>query len=186
MIMFLAKLKAFQDVLIAIILGTIMLVANADFFFSHFRLYKIYVVLRHALLKDVVGSATLGLVCLAVHGLWPEASAPWVALHLTALAAWALCGIQANPMVSVGLWAGGKNQMTKAQLLLRILAQAAGSVIAFAAFGLYYSFRFPGEGPFGHFLGIGSACSAAVTFAGSVAHIRVIDAQTASRLAKMA
>eukprot|EP00913_Durusdinium_trenchii_P002727 g2523.t1 len=104
------------DVLIAIILGTLMMIANADFFFSHFRIYKIY----------VVG-----------------------------------CGVQTNPLLSAGLWAGGRNQMTKVQLFLRILAQVAGSVIAFAAFGLYYSFRFPGEGPFSHFLGLESACSAA-------------------------
>ncbi|CAE7894847.1 pppA, partial [Symbiodinium microadriaticum] len=51
LIMFLAKLKAFQDVLIAIILGTLMMIANADFFFSHFRIYKIYRVLRRSLLK---------------------------------------------------------------------------------------------------------------------------------------
>ncbi|CAE7238377.1 pppA, partial [Symbiodinium sp. KB8] len=52
LIMFLAKLKAFQDVLIAIILGTLMMIANADFFFSHFRIYKIYRVLRRSLLKE--------------------------------------------------------------------------------------------------------------------------------------
>ncbi|OLQ08223.1 hypothetical protein AK812_SmicGene8302 [Symbiodinium microadriaticum] len=71
------------------------------------------------------------------------------------------------------------------QLFLRILAQAAGSVIAFAVFGLYWSFRFPGEGPYSHFLGLESACSAAVTFAASVAHIRVRDAQAEKDLAKV-
>lgn len=184
LIMFLAKLKAFQDVLIAVILGTMMLVANADYFFSHFRVYKIYIVLRKSLLHDVLGATGLGFGCLALHGMWPEARAPGVMLHLASLAAWVACGVQTNPMLSAGLWAGGRNQMTKAQLLLRILAQAAGFVIAFAAFGLYYSFRFPGKGPFEHFLGLESICSAAVTFAASVAHIRARDAQTAKMLEK--
>ncbi|CAJ1433896.1 unnamed protein product, partial [Effrenium voratum] len=135
LIMFLAKLKAFQDVLIAVILGTLMLVANADFFFSRFRMYKIYVVLRKSLFKDVVGAAGLGLFCLALHGMWPEAKGPGVALHLASLAAWVSCGVQTSPLLSAGLWAGGRNQMTKVQLLLRILAQVAGSIIAFAGFG---------------------------------------------------
>ncbi|CAE7213164.1 pppA [Symbiodinium natans] len=185
LIMFLAKLKAFQDVLIAIILGTLMMIANADFFFSHFRIYKIYKVLRRSLLKDVIGASALGLLCLSLHGLWPEAKGPGVALHLASLAAWVVCGIQTHPLLSAGLWAGGRNQMTKVQLFLRVLAQAAGSIIAFAVFGLYWSFRFPGEGPFSHFLGLESACSAAVTFAASVAHIRVRDAQAAKDLAKV-
>jgi len=185
LIMFLAKLKAFQDVLIAIILGTIMMVANADFFFAHFRIYKNYIVLRRSLFKDVVGAAVLGTGCLALHGLWPDAKGPGIALHLASLAAWVGCGVQTNPLLSAGLWAGGRNQMNKVQLLLRILAQVAGSIIAFAAFGLYYSFRFPGEGPFSHFLGLESACSAGATFLATVAHIRVRDAQSQKELAKV-
>ncbi|CAE8592125.1 unnamed protein product, partial [Polarella glacialis] len=113
LIMFLSKLKASQDVLIALILGTMMLVGNADFFFSHFRFYKIYFVLRKSLLKDVVGACSLGLGCLAAHGQWPEARSPGAALHLASLAAWVLLGVQTSPLLSAGLWAGGKNQMTK-------------------------------------------------------------------------
>merc|ERR1719401_613435 len=152
-----------------------MVAGNADFFFAKFRFYKIYIVLRRSLLKDFVSAASVSLFCLALHGMWPDAYAPGVALHFSSLAAWVACGVQTSPMVSCGLWAGGKNQMTKMQLFLRLSVQLAGIVLAFAIFGLYFSFRFPGEGPFRHFFGTGSLCGAGITFVTSVAHIRFRD-----------
>lgn len=172
LIMFLSKLKAFQDVLIALILGAIFAICNADSFFSRFRFYKIYIGLRKPLFKDCMSTVALSLFCLAIHGQWHEARWPGAALHLSSLAAWAACGVQSGPMVSCGIWAGGKNQMTKIQLMLRIIAQATGSVLAFAIFGLYFSFRFPGEGPYSHFCGLESLGGAIVAFVASVVHIR--------------
>mmetsp|Transcript_72761 Transcript_72761/g.162899 ORF Transcript_72761/g.162899 Transcript_72761/m.162899 type:complete len:205 (-) Transcript_72761:19-633(-) len=182
LIMFLAKLKAAQDVMIAIILSIIMVVANADTLFSSFRFYKVFIVFRWALLRDLATAVCLTLAWLLVHGAFPEARAPGVLLHLSALAPWVLCGVQSSPLVSCGLWAGGRNQMTKVQLMLHIAAQVAGSVLAFCAFGLYYSFRFPGEGPFRHFFGLESLAAAAVTFAMSVVHIRNVDKDAAERV----
>mmetsp|Transcript_7263 Transcript_7263/g.22740 ORF Transcript_7263/g.22740 Transcript_7263/m.22740 type:complete len:217 (+) Transcript_7263:91-741(+) len=182
LIMFLAKLKVAQDVLVAIILLTIMVICNADSLFANFRWYKIYFVLRRSLMKDCASAGSLALACLAVHGVWPDARAPGVALHLASLAAWVTCGLQTSPVVSCGLFVGGRNQMTKIQLMLRILAQVTGGILAFASWGLYYSFRFPGQGPFEHFFSLESVCGAAVTFAASVLHIRARDAQTAARL----
>mmetsp|Transcript_10630 Transcript_10630/g.31211 ORF Transcript_10630/g.31211 Transcript_10630/m.31211 type:complete len:218 (+) Transcript_10630:65-718(+) len=183
LIMFLAKLKVAQDVLVAIILLTIMAICNADTLLSGFRFYKIFVVLRKSLMKDCFSAASLALVCLTVHGMWPDARAPGVALHIASLAAWVACGVQTSPLISCGLWAGGRNQMTKIQLMLRIGAQVTGSILAFAMFGLYYSFRFPGEGPFRHFFGLESTCGALVAFVASVLHIRARDARDPVRLA---
>eukprot|EP00443_Scrippsiella_acuminata_P121066 CAMPEP_0115663542 /NCGR_PEP_ID=MMETSP0272-20121206/47893_1 /TAXON_ID=71861 /ORGANISM="Scrippsiella trochoidea, Strain CCMP3099" /LENGTH=186 /DNA_ID=CAMNT_0003101891 /DNA_START=149 /DNA_END=709 /DNA_ORIENTATION=+ len=170
--MFLSKLKAFQDVMIALILGAIFAICNADSIFARFRFYKVFIALRKPLQKDCASTVGLSLLCLALHGQWHEARWPGAALHLSSLAAWALYGVQTGPMVSCGIWAGGKNQMTKIQLMLRIIAQATGSVLAFAIFGLYFSFRFPGEGPFSHFFGLESLGAAVVAFIASVAHIR--------------
>merc|ERR1712151_220119 len=122
-------------------------------------------------------AAALSLGCLVAHGMFPEMRAPGVALHIASLAAWAFCNVQTSPVVSCGLWAGGRNQMTKIQLMLRIIAQAAGSVLAFALFGLYYSFRFPGQGPYKHFFGLESICGATITFGASVLYIKRRDAQ---------
>mmetsp|Transcript_89049 Transcript_89049/g.232171 ORF Transcript_89049/g.232171 Transcript_89049/m.232171 type:complete len:214 (-) Transcript_89049:67-708(-) len=183
LIMFLSKLKAAQDVLIAIILGTIFAIANADYLFAKFRFYKVYVVLRRALWQDCWGSGVLSLLCLAIHYQWHEASWPGALLHLSSLAAWTLGGVQTGPMVSCALWAGGKNQMTKIQLMLRIISQAAGSIIAFAVFGLYYSFAFPGEGPFSHFFGLESLAAAALVFATSVVQIRHREAKIREQIA---
>uniref|UniRef100_A0A7S0B5G7 Uncharacterized protein n=1 Tax=Pyrodinium bahamense TaxID=73915 RepID=A0A7S0B5G7_9DINO len=182
LIMFLAKLKAMQDVLIAIILIIIMAICNADSLLANFHFYKVFVVFRWALLRDCICAVFLTLGWLGVHGAWPEARAPGILLHLSALAPWVLCGVQSSPVVSCGLWAGGRNQMTKIQLMLRILAQVTGTILAFAVFGLYYSFRFPGEGPFRHFFGLESVCSAGVTFVASVLHIRALDRETIGRL----
>merc|ERR1719401_3140738 len=123
-------------------------------------------------MQDCFGTAGLSLFCLGLHGQWHDARWPGALLHLSTLAAWAACGVQTGPMVSCGIWAGGKNQMTKIQLMLRIIAQATGSILAFAVFGLYFSFRFPGEGPFSHFFGLESLGAAVVAFVASVAHIR--------------
>mmetsp|Transcript_56598 Transcript_56598/g.131941 ORF Transcript_56598/g.131941 Transcript_56598/m.131941 type:complete len:217 (+) Transcript_56598:56-706(+) len=183
-IMFLAKLKAMQDVLIAIIIIILMAICNADSWASHFRFYKVFFVLRWTLFQDCLWATFLTLSWLCVHGAWPEASAPGALLHLSALFPWALCRVQSNPVVSLGLWAGGKNVMTKVQLMLRIGAQALGMILAFAIFGLYYSFRFPGQGPFRHFFGLSSTCAAAATFGLSVCHIRAVDHEDALRQAK--
>lgn len=184
LIMFLSKMKAFQDVLAAIIMGTIFLIVNADAVFANFKCYKVFVVLRHSLRKDCFSAFALALGCLLLHGAWPDAAAPGVMLHLASLAAWILVGVQTSPVVSCGLWAGGRNQMTKMQLGLRILAQAAGCMIAFAGFALYYSFRLPGEGPFNHFFGLQSMGGAVVTFCATVAQIHAHDARREIAAAK--
>eukprot|EP00928_Gymnodinium_smaydae_P074314 TRINITY_DN57370_c0_g1_i1.p2 TRINITY_DN57370_c0_g1~~TRINITY_DN57370_c0_g1_i1.p2 ORF type:complete len:220 (-),score=55.83 TRINITY_DN57370_c0_g1_i1:96-755(-) len=179
LVMFLAKLKALQDVLIAIVLLILMGIANADTLFAKLRVYKIYLVLRKALLKDCFSAASITLGCLIVHGMFPSAQAPGVALHLGSLLAWFACGVQPSPLISCGLYAGGRNQMTKIQLMLRIAAQFAGIVLSFALFGLYYSFRFPGEGPFAHIFSVQGAIGAFVAFAASAAQIRMKEAKTA-------
>jgi len=180
LIMFLSKLKAAQDVLIAVILGSIMAIMNADLLFARLRIYKIYLVLRKLLLKECLTSAVLSFVCLMLHGMWPEAVAPGILLHISSLAAWVSQGVQTSPVVSSGLWLGGQNVMTKNQLVLHVLAHCTGNVLAFAVWGLYYSFRFPGEGPFKHFFGMESACGAMVVFLCSVAHIRQTDVRNAA------
>jgi hypothetical protein len=171
-IMFMAKLKALQDVLVALILLLLMAIWNADALFQNFRLYKVYVVLKASLKKDLCGPGLIAFGCLVLHGFWPDAWLPGVLLHLSGLAAWTVCRVQTNPMVSCGLWAARRNQLTTNQLLLRVVAQLTGATLAFAIFGLYYSFRFPGVGPFAHIVSIESLVSALVTFGGSVAHIR--------------
>merc|ERR1712151_641369 len=105
---------------------TIMGIVNADALFAHFRIYKVFVILRRTLLKDCLAAMSVLLACLIVHGFKPEARAPGVAVHIAALASWALNGVQTSPLVSCALWIGGRNLMTKNQLLLRILAQVAG------------------------------------------------------------
>jgi|ERR1712194_1006729 len=166
--MFLSKLKATQDVLVTIILLIIFGIFNADALFSNFRFYKIYFVLRKALFRDCMGAAGISLVCLLLHGQWPDASLPGVLHQFSALAAFLVFGVQTGPMVSCGVFTGGKNQMTKIQLMLRIVAQTTGTVLSFATFGLYYSFALPGEGPFNHFFGLESLVSAGVVLGASV------------------
>jgi len=186
LIMFLSKLKAFQDVLVAIILLCLFAIFNADQIFGNFKFYKIYVILKSALKKDCFGMFVLSLLCLAIHGQWHDARWPGALLHLSTLAAWAASGVQAGPMVSCGLYAGGKNQMTRIQLMLRVAAQATGGALAFAAFGLYYSFRFPGEGPFTHFFGLESLLAAIAVFGASVVSIRHREAKTRTEMAAKA
>jgi len=127
LIMFLSKLKAAQDVLIAVILGSIMAIMNADLLFARLRIYKIYLVLRKLLLKECLTSAVLSFVCLMLHGMWPEAVAPGILLHISSLAAWVSQGVQTSPVVSSGLWLGGQNVMTKNQLVLHVLAHCTGT-----------------------------------------------------------
>jgi len=167
LIMFLAKLKAMQDVYVGIVLAVILAIINADTFFAKFKIYKMYMVLRRALFKDFVGTALISVCCLGLHGHWPEANAPGAILHLSALGVWLASGVQASPMVSTALYFGGRNLMTKHQLWLRACAQVCGFLIAFAAFGLYYSFALPGEGPFQHIISPVSILSALATFGGT-------------------
>jgi len=177
LIMFLSKLKAAQDVLIAVILGSIMAIMNADLLFARLRIYKIYLVLRKLLLKECLTAAALSFLCLLLHGMWPEAVIPGILLHIASLVAWISQGVQTSPIVSYGLWLGGQNLMTKTQLVLHVMAHCTGNVLAFAVWGLYYSFKFPGEGPFRHFFGVESACGAMVVFLCSIAQARVRDAK---------
>lgn len=178
LIMFLAKLKATQDVLIAMIMMTIMAIVNADALFSKFRFYKVYLVLRKPLGADCQYSFFQALFCLVLHGIWPEARGPGILLHILSFVAWVQYGVQTSPMVTCGIWYGGTNQLTKIQLGLRLAAQWAGGFIAFAMFGLWYSFRFPGEGPFGHIFCLEGAVCAAATFGASILHIRHYEART--------
>eukprot|EP00438_Fugacium_kawagutii_P010202 Skav234234 [mRNA] locus=scaffold1464:358427:364196:+ [translate_table: standard] len=175
-------------------------VANADFFFAHFRIYKNYIVLRRSLLKEQRQTETPSCshVISGMHGLWPDAKGPGIALHLASLAAWVGCGVQTNPLLSAGLWAGGRNQMNKAAMWS--VARAAARLIGYSALGhfafifqwpgLYYSFRFPGEGPFRPVCRLPEPLRTyeivtEVTFAATVAHIRVRDAQSQKELAKV-
>mmetsp|Transcript_11405 Transcript_11405/g.17202 ORF Transcript_11405/g.17202 Transcript_11405/m.17202 type:complete len:214 (-) Transcript_11405:121-762(-) len=184
LIMFLSKLKAAQDVLVALILGTLFAIANADYLFSHFRFYKIFVVLRKELLKDTVVTGALSLFCLALHYNWHEAAWPGILLQFLTLAVWIATGAQPGPMVSLGIWAGGKNQMTKIQLMLRMVAQTAGNIVAFASFGLYYSFAFPGEGPFSHFFGLESNLAAGLVLIMTVILIRHRETVVQNKIAE--
>merc|ERR1712039_224107 len=90
--------------------------------------------------------------------------------------------VQTNPMVSIGIWLGGKNTMTKIQLMLRFVAQFAGNVLAFCLFGLWYSFRFPGEGPFSHILSVESICAAVITLCAAAAYQLSRDVRDQKRL----
>uniref|UniRef100_A0A7S1FFQ3 Uncharacterized protein n=1 Tax=Noctiluca scintillans TaxID=2966 RepID=A0A7S1FFQ3_NOCSC len=175
LIMFLSKLKAFQDCLIAIIIGTIMLIMNADVFFSRLRMYKVYFVIKGVLKWDLGVSFAVVLGCLILHGIWPEAYWPGVLMHLLAFGAWIGLKVQASPLLTLGLYFGGRNQMTRTQMILHLMAQVGGITLAFVGFSLWYSFKYPGEGPFHHFFGIGSACAAIAVFLLSVAMIRVQD-----------
>eukprot|EP00747_Dinoflagellata_sp_TGD_P162950 gnl/TRDRNA2_/TRDRNA2_181136_c0_seq1.p2 gnl/TRDRNA2_/TRDRNA2_181136_c0~~gnl/TRDRNA2_/TRDRNA2_181136_c0_seq1.p2 ORF type:complete len:213 (+),score=45.22 gnl/TRDRNA2_/TRDRNA2_181136_c0_seq1:96-734(+) len=184
LIMFLAKLKAMQDVLLCAIMGFLMLLFNADALFASQRWYKIFVVLRETLKKDCLTTLAIALTCLMAHGVWHEARWPGVAMHIASLLAWVCLGIQTSPLVSCGLHIGGKNIMTKLQLKMRIGAQICGGGLAFCLFGMWWSFKFPGEGPFRHFFGIESFIGAVVTVAGSIANARQRDAKTAAKAAK--
>jgi len=176
LIMFLAKLKVVQDFYVAAIIISVMIIVNADLLFRGFHWYKVFMVLRSSLRKDCGCTVLLAFACLAAHGTWPESVWPGVALHFGSFVVWFFSGKQTSPLVTCGLWAGGKNQMTKVQLMLRVAAQFLGCVIAFAAFGLWYSFRVPGQGPFKHLLSPQSAVGAAVTILGSVVVIKNRDA----------
>merc|ERR1712039_1143242 len=150
-------------------------IVNADALFAKFRFYKVFIVLRKVLFHDLCSATCLALGCLTVHGFSPEMRAPGIALHVAGLLAYLGGGVQTTPVVSYGLYVGGRNQMTKIQLMLRIGAQVTGNILAFALFGLFWSFRFPGQGPFSHFLGIESLLGAACTFGASVLYIKKKD-----------
>lgn len=181
-IMFLAKLKAMQDIIIVSIMLIIFGIVNADALFSHLRVYKVFVVLRRVLLKECICAACCTLACLVAHGIVPEARAPGIALPFLCLAVWAKSGVQVSPVVSLGLWAGGTNMMTKVQMGLRFAAQGAGTALALLAFALFYSFRFPNNGPFEHFLSVEAACATFMVFAGAGLVVRRKDAKTAEKL----
>merc|ERR1719183_2980757 len=149
-----------------------MLIVNADSIFAKFRFYKIYFVLRKSLHRDLYYAISLTGGCLIAHRYYPEAKLPGIVLHLASLVVYFRSGVQANPMVSCALVMGGKNQMTKIQLLLRVAFQSTGMLLALAVFGFYYSFRFPGRGPFHHFFCLESAISAVAVFLVCVGHIR--------------
>merc|ERR1740130_749908 len=173
-------MKAAQDIILALIMGLIMLIVNADSIFAKFRFYKIYFVLRKSLHRDLGSSVALTMGCLIMHRIFPEAKLPGIALHLSSIAVWIFAGVQANPMVSCGLYLGGKNQMTRVQLMLRVAAQTTGMALALAVFGFWSSFRFPGRGPFHHFFGLESAVSAVATLLVCVGHIRVKEAKAST------
>lgn len=162
-IMFISKLKKTQDLMVVAFFAIMMLIANADALFSHTRSYKIFIVLRQALYKDCFGAFVTVLGCLLVHGVFPESVAPGIALHPLAIAVWLARGYQVSPLISCGVYVGGKNQMTRTQLHLRVAAQLAGSMLALLAFAFYYSFALPGEGPFAHFFGLESTVSSFFT-----------------------
>merc|ERR1712137_1463724 len=109
---------------------------------------KVFVVLRSALKKDFFATFLLALSCLVYHGLRPHESVPGIALHVCSLAIWAFRGAQASPLLSCGIFVGGTNQMKRHELTLRIFSEICGLLLSFAIFGLYYSFRLPGDGPF--------------------------------------
>jgi len=176
-IMFLSKLKKSQDVMVMGFFGIMMLICNADTLFSHTRSYKVFIVLRQALMKDCFGAFALTLACLLAHGVFPEAVAPGIALHPLAVVAWLALGSQVSPLVSCGVYVGGRNQMTRTQLHLRVAAQLAGSMLALLAFAFWHSFALPGEGPFAHFFGLESTISSFLTFAATVGIIKQRDSK---------
>lgn len=175
------KLNTIQGLLLLAIGFVVQVISSADILFAQMRIYKVYIILRRALLLDCLSAHLLTLTCLMLHGRWPDARIPGVMLHLFAVLAWASGGVQANPMVSCGIWAGGRNQMTRNQLLLRMVAQMTGTIIAFAVFASYLSFKFPGGGPAvllfacTHIFTSASLASAVVTFATSFLLIRMHD-----------
>eukprot|EP00811_Abedinium_folium_P007292 NODE_16727_length_980_cov_12.078546.p1 GENE.NODE_16727_length_980_cov_12.078546~~NODE_16727_length_980_cov_12.078546.p1 ORF type:complete len:210 (+),score=27.84 NODE_16727_length_980_cov_12.078546:110-739(+) len=172
LIMFFSKLKALQDVLIMTLMSIGMLIYNADSLFAHTRSYKVYVVLKRSLRADCGGATAAALICLLLHGMWPDASWPGAAMHLSSFVLWLAGSTQTSPVLSCGIYLGGKNLMTRSQLRLRVGAQVVGMMLAFAMFGLYYSFQFPGEGPFNHIFGLESCAGAAATFCVAAAHTR--------------
>jgi len=164
LIMFLSKLKAAQDIMVAIIIVIMIGIFNADDLFGNFRWFKVYKVLKWSLCNDMCSAAGVTFFFLVVHGFCPDSNAPGALLHLAAVAVWFVKDIHTSPLVTAGIWAGGKNMMTRLQLYLRVAAQVIGAVLSFCVFGLYYSFRFPGIHPFDHMISVVSLISAAATF----------------------
>merc|ERR1712217_40923 len=150
------------------IMGIIMAICNADYLFSNFRFYKVFIVLRKVLFRDLVSATVLALGCLTLHGFAPDMRAPGVALHIAAFIAYVFGDVQTSPVVSLGLWAGGRNQMTKIQVMLRVGTQITANALAFLLFGLFWSFRHPGEGPYKTFLSLESVSGMVFTFVASV------------------
>merc|ERR1712217_95964 len=134
--------------------------------------------------RDLVSATVLALGCLTVHGFAPDMRAPGVALHIAAFIAYVFGDVQTSPVVSLGLWAGGRNQMTRIQVMLRVLTQLAGNALAFLLFGLFWSFRPPGEGPYKTFLSLESIAGMTLTFGASFLAIKKRDAKDKERLQK--
>mmetsp|Transcript_5857 Transcript_5857/g.13971 ORF Transcript_5857/g.13971 Transcript_5857/m.13971 type:complete len:207 (+) Transcript_5857:54-674(+) len=180
LIMFLAKMKAAQDVLVVTVLGGIMVFVNADTLFQNRRWYKILRVIRKSLMKDFFGAFLVVFTCLVLGGFW----APHV-LSVLSLAAWAALGIQVSPMVSCGLWCGGKNQMTTVQLLLRVSTQVFGSMAALLLLFLLRSW-FPREELFSHshFISPWNAISTLVEYFATYYLIRHVEAKEAAAKTK--
>eukprot|EP00811_Abedinium_folium_P011602 NODE_20746_length_783_cov_9.193598.p1 GENE.NODE_20746_length_783_cov_9.193598~~NODE_20746_length_783_cov_9.193598.p1 ORF type:complete len:210 (-),score=36.51 NODE_20746_length_783_cov_9.193598:74-703(-) len=177
LIMFISKLKALQDFLIVTIMGIGMLIYNADALFAHTHCYKVYFVLKKRIRADFWGTTAITLLCLLLHGGWPDASWPAVIMHASSFAPWLTSNAQTSPVLSCGIYVGGKNLMTRVQVMIRVGAQLVGMLLAFTIFGLYYSFQFPGEGPFNHIFGLESCASAAATFCAAAAHTRWAQAR---------
>mmetsp|Transcript_57367 Transcript_57367/g.136356 ORF Transcript_57367/g.136356 Transcript_57367/m.136356 type:complete len:207 (-) Transcript_57367:174-794(-) len=180
LIMFLAKLKAAQDVLVIVILSGIMLVVNADQLFQNRRWYKVFRVIRKSLTKDFFGAFLVIFSCLVMGGFW----APHV-LSALSVAAWAGLGIQVSPMVSCGLYRGGKNQMTTVQLMLRVGTQVAGGLSGLLLLYLLRSW-FPREELFSHshFISPWNAISTLVEYFATYALIRHVETKEAAEKAK--
>mmetsp|Transcript_62987 Transcript_62987/g.99543 ORF Transcript_62987/g.99543 Transcript_62987/m.99543 type:complete len:209 (-) Transcript_62987:39-665(-) len=180
-VMFLSKLKAAQDVMLATIMALILLIVNADTLFKGYRFYSVYRVLSKMLHKECYVAGSSMLACLIMHRYFPESKIPGMLFHLAAVVTYLVFGVQTTPMVSGGLLVSGTNQMKTNHFWMHVIAQGVGILLAATLFGFYYSFRFPRQGPFHHFFCWESACASFVPFIAAVAHARREKAAVAKK-----
>eukprot|EP00397_Hematodinium_sp_SG-2012_P064727 GEMP01092122.1.p1 GENE.GEMP01092122.1~~GEMP01092122.1.p1 ORF type:complete len:208 (+),score=53.39 GEMP01092122.1:179-802(+) len=128
-IMFLSKMKTSQDIIAALFFLLIFFLANLDNLFARYQSYKVFRVLKPALIAEAKWAA----VCVAVAvglELSPLAWSPGWIYPCCAFTIHFLLGRHCHPMLILGSWAGARNLLTKKQASYYIGAQLCGGALS--------------------------------------------------------
>lgn len=127
-IMFLSKMKTSQDVIAALVMALIFFIANLDNMFARYKSYKVFTVLKPSLYAEARGSAVCVAVAVALE-LSLEWSPGWI-YPCCAFAIHSWNGRHCHPMLTLGVWAGSPNLLTKKHAIYYIGAQTCGAALS--------------------------------------------------------
>jgi len=128
----------YRDVIATAILAFIMFLFNLDEIFGRYKSYKVFVILKPSLWREMRGAAFCVALACALE-LAFGVSPGWIYPCFAFMIYFAI-GTHCHPILTLGIWAGSINLLTKKHMCYYIGAHLCGAIIASLLSALGWSF----------------------------------------------